>query len=208
MTTCTDVCYAELGYSPLKSLVVARQRKFFQRLWWERRRMSDDPWAHALNLTLATNTPTSKHIQNLINNSLDDIKAGIQSVKQSILNSSSSRRLTYKVLNPTLTVHEVYKCRGKVNEVHRVAFSRPRVIGHTLAIETGRWNRRGRGRLEVAERLCPCRAVQTELHVIESCPLTQDIRTQYEFTSWTQIINDSAQFPIAEIVYKVFSCFD
>ena len=102
----------------------------------------------------------------------------------------------------------MYTCRGKVNEVHRVAFSRLRVIGHTLAIETGRWNRRGRGRLEVAERLCPCGAVQTELHVLESCPLTLDIRTQYNFASWTQIINDDAPFPIAEIVYKILSCLD
>ena len=170
--------------------------------------MPDDPWAHAVKLTLATNTPTSKHIKSLINNSVDDIKVGIEYVRQSILNSSSSRRTTYKLLNPTLTVHNMYKCRGNVNEVHRVAFSRLRVIGHTLAIETGRWNRRGRGRLEVAERLCPCGAVQTELHVLELCPLTQDIRTLYNFTSWTELIEEDAQFPIAEIVHKVLSCFD
>ena len=162
--------------------------------------MFDDPWAHAVRLTLATNTPTSKHIQSLINNSTYDIKAGIEFVRQSIINSASSRRLTYKVLNPSLTVHEVYKCRGHVNEVHRVAFSRLRVIGHTLAIETGRWNRRGRGRLEVAERLCPCGTVQTELHILESCPLIQDIRIRYNFTAWTQTVDDDAQFPIAEIV--------
>ena len=208
MTTCTNVCYAELGYAPLKSLVLARQRKFFQQLWGERRRMSDDPWAHTVKLTLATNTPTSKHIQSLINNSIDDIKVGIESVKQSIINSTSSRRLTYKALNPPLTIHKVYKCRGNINEVHRMAFSRLRVIGHTLAIETGRWNRRGRGRLEVAERLCPCGAVQTELHVLESCPLTQDIRIRYNFTAWTQIIDDDAQFPITEIVHRVLSCFE
>ena len=170
--------------------------------------MSDDPWAHTVKLTLATNTPTSKHIQSLINNSIDDIKVGIESVKQSIINSTSSRRLTYKALNPPLTIHKVYKCRGNINEVHRMAFSRLRVIGHTLAIETGRWNRRGRGRLEVAERLCPCGAVQTELHVLESCPLTQDIRIRYNFTAWTQIIDDDAQFPITEIVHRVLSCFE
>ena len=73
---------------------------------------------------------------------------------------------------------DVYKCQSNINELHGTAFSFLRVIGHNLAIETGRWNRRGRGRLEVAERLCPCGAVQTELHVLESYPLTQDVRVQ------------------------------
>ena len=207
MTTCTDICYVELGYPPLKSLVMARQRKLFQRLWSERCDMLDDPWTHAVTLTLAANTPTTTHVTGLLNDDIDDIKVGIQTLKQSILHSESSRRVTYRELNPDLSVHELYCRREYDNEVYRRAFSRLRVIGHSLAIETGRWNRRGRGRLEVAERLCPCGDVQTELHVLESCPLTQDIRTRYNFTSWMQIINDSAQFPISEIVHKVLSCF-
>ena len=36
MTTCTDICYVELGLPPLKYLVIGKQRKFFQRLWEER----------------------------------------------------------------------------------------------------------------------------------------------------------------------------
>ncbi|MPC99243.1 hypothetical protein E2C01_094645 [Portunus trituberculatus] len=61
---------------------------------------------------------------------------------------------------------------------------------------------------EVAERLCPCSAMQTELHVLESCPLTQAISTRYDFTSWSQILSNDTQFPVAEIVYNVLSCFD
>ncbi|MPC76581.1 hypothetical protein E2C01_070998 [Portunus trituberculatus] len=52
-------------------------------------------------------------------------------------------------MNPCLTVHR--SCRDEINEVHRIAFTRLRVISHSLAIETGRWYRRGRGRLEVAQ---------------------------------------------------------
>lgn len=207
MTTCTDICYVELGYPTLKSLVLSKQRKFFQSLWSERSGMVDDPWAHTVRLTLATNTPTSKHIRGLIDNVVDDVKVDITRLKQSISDSVSSRRLAYKELNPTLTVHDIYMCRGKTNELHRMAFSRLRVIGHNLVIETGRWNRRGRGRLPVEERLCPCGAVQTELHVLELCPLTQHLRDQYSFNSWRQIINEDANFPVAEIVYKVISCF-
>ena len=169
--------------------------------------MPDDPWTHAVTLTLAANTPTSNHVTGLLNDTIDDIGLGMDTLKQSILHSESSRRVTYRELNPDMSVHEMYCRRGHGNEVYRRAFSRLRVIGHSLAIETGRWNRRGRGRLEVAERLCPCGAVQTELHVLESCPLTQDVRTSYNFHSFNQLIRIDSQFPVAEIVYKILSYF-
>ena len=207
MTTCTDVCYVELGYPPLRSIIMSKQRKLFQRLWEERRGMSDDPWVHAVRLTMTHNTPVSTHINNLINNSVDDVAVGVESIKLSIASSASSRRQSYLVMNPSLALHPIYKSRGNINELHRIAFSRLRVIGHNLAIETGRWNRRGRGRLEVAERLCPCGEVQTELHVLELCPLTQHIRSQYNFTSWAQIIENDEQYPTAEIVHRVLSCY-
>ena len=194
--------------TPLKSIILSKQRKLFQRLWKERRNMSDDPWAHTVRLTMTYNTPINTYINNLINNSVDDVAVGIESIKLSIANSTSSRRQSYLIMNPSLTAHAIYKSRGNMNELHRIAFSRLWVIGHNLAIETGRWNRRGWGRLEVAERLCPCGAVQTELHVLESCPLTRDVRAQYNFTSWAQIIESDAQYPTAEIVNRVFSCYD
>ena len=170
--------------------------------------MLDNPWAHAVTLTLATNTPTSKHIHSLINNYVDDATVGIESLKQTIASSTSSRRQSYITMNPNLSVHNIYKCRGKTDKMHRIAFNRLQVIGHNLAIETGRWNQRERGRLEVAERLCPCGDVQIELYVLESCPLTQDIRTTHNFTSWSQLIENEIQFCIEDIVYKVLSCFD
>ncbi len=61
MTTCMDVCYVELGYPPLKALVTGSQRKLFQRLWGERRGMSDDLWAHTVRLTL-DNTRTGEQV--------------------------------------------------------------------------------------------------------------------------------------------------
>ena len=186
MTTYTNVCYVELGSPPLKSLVLSRQRKCFQRLWEERRGMPYDPWVHAVKLTLATNTLTSKHIHSLINNYVDDVTVGIESLKQSIASSTSSRRQSYVIMNHNLSVHSIYKCHDKTDEIYRIAFSRLRVIGHNLTIETGHWNRLRRGRLEVAERLCPCGDVQTELHVLESCPLTQDIRTTHNLESVDQ----------------------
>ncbi|KAG0710657.1 hypothetical protein GWK47_022359 [Chionoecetes opilio] len=36
-TTCNELCLAELGYSPLRALILAKQRKFFSEMWRERR---------------------------------------------------------------------------------------------------------------------------------------------------------------------------
>ena len=121
-------------------------------------------------------------------NNYVDITVGIESLKQTIASSTSSRH--YITMNPDLTVLYIYKCRGKTEEIYRIAYSRLRVIGHNLAIETGSWNRREQGRLEqvpdipvyldlgleVVEPLCLCSDVQTELHVLESCPLAQNAR--------------------------------
>ena len=176
----------------------------------------DDPrMMHAtVTLTLASHTPaclpaSSRHIQSLINNHVDDdIVVSIEYLKESFASSPSSGRQSYMVMNPTLTIHSIYYMhRGKTNKVQRREFSRLWVIAHNLAVETGRWNGRGRGSLEVAERLCPCGAVRDELHVLESCPLTRGIRTTYyNFAAWNQ---GEAHFPIEETVYKVLLlCFN
>ena len=91
MSTCTDVCYAELGLPPLKFLVMAKQRKFLQRMWGERQLMVDDPWVHAVKLVLETNITTSRYIDGLIDNNIDDAKAGKDYVKLALSNSTSSR---------------------------------------------------------------------------------------------------------------------
>ena len=43
LSTCSDVCYAELGLPPIKYLFKAKQRKFFQSLWRDQQHMRDDP---------------------------------------------------------------------------------------------------------------------------------------------------------------------
>lgn len=198
MTTFTDVCSLNSGTHHSSPLYFQNRESFFQRLWKVRRDMLDDPWAQAVRLTMTHNTPTNTHINSPINDSVDGIALSIKAMKLSIVNSISSRRQSYLLMNPSLTVHDIYRSRGNINEIHRIAFSRLQVTGHNLAIETGRWNQRGRGRLEVAERMCPCGAVQAELHVIDVSPMTRDVRAQYNFTSWAQIEECDAQYPTAE----------
>ncbi len=79
INTCTDVFYVELGSPPLKSIILAKKRKLFQRRWQERGNMSDDPWEHAVRLTTIFNTPMNIHINNMINNFVDKVAVGIVS---------------------------------------------------------------------------------------------------------------------------------
>ena len=102
----------------------------------------------------------------------------------------------------TLKKHNIF-------EIHRIAFTRFRVSSHSLAVETGRWNRRGRGRLPLEERLCSCGLVQSEEHVISICPHSQQIRNSYGFSC----INDlmSGRFDndiVCKIIYEILDLYD
>ena len=111
-------------------------------------------------------------------------------------------------INVNLTVHDIYTKRHNVFESHRVAFTRFRVSSHSLAVETGRWNRRGRGRLPVEERLCPCGEIQTEEHVVNSCPLSQHIRDEYEFTSIADLMSDKFSIEtVCKIIYDILNLY-
>ena len=124
-----------------------------------------NPWVHTVTLVLATNTATWKHTRGLITDIINDSEVGLNLVKRSISDSTFPRRVTYHLPNPDLTVHVCYLRGDNRREHYRNAYSQFRLNGHKLAIESGKWNRRGRGRLPVEDRLCPCRSVQTELHV-------------------------------------------
>lgn len=97
--------------------------------------------------------------------------------------------------------------KSNLKEAYRVAYSQFRLSGHQLVIETGRSNRRGRGRLPVEDRLCACGSAQKELHVVDSCPLTANVRASYLFDSWCQLMEEREQFPVPEIIYRILSTF-
>ncbi|MPC72398.1 hypothetical protein E2C01_066703 [Portunus trituberculatus] len=125
---------------------------------------------------LATNSVISRHVRGLICDNISDREIGLNISKPSICESTSSRRVTYRVLKPDLTVDVCYVKGNNVSERHRIAYSQFKVSRHKLAIESGRWNRCSRGRLPMEERLRPCGSVQRKLQVLECCPLTDDIR--------------------------------
>ena len=124
ITTSNELCYLELGIPPLKALDKQRQRKFFNNTWRERMEMVDDPWVHVLRLVLGSNTTTARYVSDLISVEKDDIEEALQKIRESVLESESSRKVTYKVLNPNFEVHEVYTKKMFVNDKLRVSFSR------------------------------------------------------------------------------------
>ena len=134
-----------------------------------------------INIVQHSGTCTSRLIKNFTNEDVTPLSEAMVNVIDRIRQSDTSRRLTYKY-NQEAEVYKVYKERHVINELHRLFFTQFGVSGHSLACETGRWNRRGRGRLPLQERLHRCADIQTKQHVIQQCPMTQ--RTDsYQFTT-------------------------
>lgn len=143
----------------------------------QRQGMEGDPLVLVFEIASGNQHQTRNHIHKLLHTVTDDINEGVRELNWNISISTSSRRRTYKEINPILSVHSVYETKSHINEHHRVAFTRFRVSSHSLAVEMGRWNRRGRGRLPPEERLCACGGqIQTEEHATQHCPFTQHLR--------------------------------
>ena len=91
------------------------------------------------------------------------------------MSSEQTKTVTYRQINPTLSVHPMYSSEEVLEDDFRTAFTRLRLSSHRLRIETGRWTRTPR-----EERLCQCgEAIQTEQHVICDCTLVAHIRESY-----------------------------
>ena len=105
---CNDVCYVESGYPPFKDLIRHRQHKFFRSMWQERSQYDDDPLSFVIKITINSNTPTSRIVRDMVNTNVSDLDLLMQRVRDDIINSNSSRRTTYKDINPDLSVHYIY----------------------------------------------------------------------------------------------------
>ena len=166
--------------------------------------LQDDPLGFVLRLVLNSTSATRNYLHNIINDDTNYCQQDLELLKHNLMQSESSRRVTYRsIMNIDLNIHNIYNTKHNVYELYRTAFTRFRVSSHMLAIESGRWNRRGRGRLTVEERLWSCGLglVQSEDHVISSCPLSNGLRNKYNFIC----INDlmSGDIPM-ETVCKFF----
>ena len=210
-TTCNDICYVESGYPPVSAIIKSKQRSFFSKMYNERSNMLDDPLGFALKLALNSRYSTKRYLEDLIVNSdFNDCQSEFEKIKLNLRRAQSSRRTVYcNLINEPLDTHEIYIKKNKVLEIHRIAFTRFRVSSHSLAVETGRWNRRGRGRLPVEERLCSCGLVQSEEHVVSVCPMSQDIRNRYGFTCTKDLLSGRFENDIVcKILYDILKLYD
>ena len=78
-----------------------------------------------------------------------------------------------------------------------------RLSSHDLAIEKGRWSRVPR-----ESRLCECKEIQTEEHILCFCPKTEFIRQNYANEDFTNIeslfrnTNPSVLAKICKLCYE------
>ena len=210
-STCNDMCYVESGYSSLKAIIQSKQRKFFVNMYNERCVLNDDPLGFVLKLVLNSRYRTKNYLTDLINNSnVNDINRDYEKLKNDLSTSNSSRRIVYSTtMNSSLSVHNIYLSRENIPEYQRVAFTRFRLAGHSLAVETGRWNRRGRGRLPMEERLCSCGQIQSEVHVLTHCPMSQHIRDEHNFISISDLLDGRfSNKLICEIIFKILRLYE
>ena len=114
--------------------------------------MNDDPFTLVDTTINIMNTPVAKIVKRYTRDDVSDMSLLIRNVHRAILSSDTPRCNVYKDINPTMKVHDVYKVRHTINDLDRISFTRFRVSGHSLAIETGRRNRRRLGRLPVEKR--------------------------------------------------------
>ena len=128
-------------------------------------------------------------------------------VKTNILQSDTTRRMTYLIINPKLMPYQSMK-NINMKEQDRLALTRLRLSSHHLKVETGRWARIPRER-----RVCPCQEgmIQDEHHVFLHCAKSQPLREQYynvlTFTELSELVNCDQSLKMAEYCRKVLELY-
>ena len=168
-TACNDIVQIELGISNAKSYLRDAQAKFINKIT---NRQSNTPVECAIKLAIEAKTNSSKMLTTLINSPSSFASQNLATVKQRVINATTTKRREYLNINPHLQQSEVYQ-DFSISEHHRVSYSRIRQGSHRLKIETGRW-----ARIQRENRICPCgNEVQNEEHVLLRCPRTNHLRT-------------------------------
>jgi len=188
LQTPNDLVHTELGVPPVQAKIRLRQFQFLERIK-SGTHFQDSPLARAMARAKSAKSPMGKYLAELEASTLAEILQDRNTPQHRISNSSTTRAVTYKSINPELRVHAMYHdIVNPVPELHRIATTRLRLGSHQLKVETGRW-----ARIPRDLRMCPCGSeIQTESHVTLTCPLTRDIRSQFadlDFGSICQLMN-------------------
>ena len=170
-TTCTDLSIVEAGEKGAVSLVRERQRRFISRV----RNRNDHDQSHlakVMELAVRMRSPAGLLLRSIDGDDDDD---HTERYAASVRDSSSSRRMAYKAMNPSLERSTVYTLID-LPEHHRIAFTRMRLSSHNLTFEKGRWSR-----TPPELRFCLCGEIQNDVHVLLSCPLINSVKRPIDF---------------------------
>ena len=197
--TCNDIVYLESGTVSPKVTIRERQKSFLKKI-----KAREDfqllPINQAMQLAKNWRSPMGIYLERLENDHTDNIREFKNNLASRIQLADTTRRVTYLEINPNLSLHPLYNS-VRVPESYRISFSRIRMSSHYLKIETGRWSRIPR-----EQRLCDCGTVQSEIHVLLSCPLLQYLRISYgdlDFSSIDNLMNTDNHPYLAKYIHEV-----
>ena len=179
--TCHDLVQLELACPGVKARIKEAQITFFQKLM-SRSDYQGSPAQFVINLVRRKGCESGLYIDTLLNiRAGTEKKRSLELLRNKVAHSDSSRRQTYHMFNPLYAYHPVYT--SDIPEKDRKSFTQLRLGSHRLKIETGRWSRISR-----ENRLCSCGEIQTEQHVLLSCPATESLRRQYPQLDFSDLL--------------------
>ena len=166
--TSMNLCMIEADIPPVQHLIEKKRYKFIKRK--HENIDMQQPYHFVYNLCRDANTPGFRFIErsllwNSNENPLDNIATYVRERM-----AGATKLATYITeLNPSMTMHQVYRTMKFIPDYKRESFTRLRLMSHSLRIEVGRWSR-----TPTDQRVCQCdgQQVQTEQHVMIHCPLS------------------------------------
>ena len=198
-TTRTDTILIEAGMPTLKHLIRKRSAAFAKKeLLVER--LADTPLVKIYKICETKRTNGFRFLSNIMN----PIAQRDLTVAEKFVNENGSKAITYRKLNPRLSVHGAYTSDDHINERERLVFTRFRLCSHYLKIETGRWSR-----IDAENRVCTCGGgVQDESHVLFDCTKTEAVRRMCGVNRETYqdigVLMDSMD--VQELVSFIYNC--
>ena len=141
MNTPILTLFVESGFMPIKTLILTRQLKFFNR--YKQGLLRQSPRVELFNRLMVNPTSYLKHYIDISNkyNSIKEIyEESSSNIKNEIRNHAENGKYKYKIyleINPELRVSPF------INNFHALCkdMIRVRLGSHCLPIETGRWGR-------------------------------------------------------------------
>ena len=171
-TTCNDLIFTESGEFGAKVYIRQQQLTFLNKLM-ARADYSGSYLETTIKLAQETRCPAGLVLADILHHGPGYSTKCQADILNAVRSSDSTRRSSYRILNPDLDVSPVYG-GIVIPECNRIAFTRMRLGSHHLRYETGRW-----ARIPAHERMCSCGAVQTEKHVLLECEITREARESH-----------------------------